>query len=139
MPKFGTKITYMGIFDQKCLIWVFFGWRFKKLCHIWNEHPQICLIAKFCRKTKMTKFGTKSTLFRYFWASILKNYCHISNQHPQICLFSKFHKKAKMGFSIFGFEFQKPFYHTWNQHPQVCLFAKFHEKTRTPIFGTKNA
>ena len=60
----------------------------------------------------MTKFGTKNTLFRYFWASILKNYCHISNQHPQICLFSKFHKKAKMGFSIFGLEFQKPFYHT---------------------------
>ena len=36
-------------------------------------HPQICLFAKFHRKTKMPKFGTKNALFGYFWARILKN------------------------------------------------------------------
>ena len=37
-------------------------------------HPQICLFAKFHRKTKMPKFGTKNALFGYFWARILKSF-----------------------------------------------------------------
>ena len=44
----------------------------------------------------MPKFGTKSTLFRYFGTRNLKNYCHISNQHLEICTFAKFHGKIKM-------------------------------------------
>ena len=31
-----------------------------------NQHPRICLLAKFCGKTKMPKFGTKNAIFRYF-------------------------------------------------------------------------
>ena len=41
------------------------------------ELPPIGLIAKFCKKTKMPKFGSKNALFGYFWARILKRYCHI--------------------------------------------------------------
>ena len=63
-------------------------------CHIWNQNPWICLIAKYCEIMKMPKFGIKSALFGYFWARILKNYCHIWNHHPQICLFVKFHEKT---------------------------------------------
>ena len=44
MPKFGTK----------------------------NQHPQICVIAKFCQKIKMPKLWTKNALFGYFQARILK-------------------------------------------------------------------
>ena len=44
----------------------------------------------------MPKFGTKNTLFRYFWARILKSYCHISNQHPEICQIAKFPEKTKI-------------------------------------------
>ena len=49
----GPKMPYLGIFDQKCLTWVFLGMNLKKnYCHIWNQHPQMCLFAKFHKKTK---------------------------------------------------------------------------------------
>ena len=41
-----------------------FGLEFEKnYCHIWNQHPQICLISKFRKKAKMAKVGTKNDLF----------------------------------------------------------------------------
>ena len=74
-----------------------FGLEFeKKYCHVWNQHPQICLIAKYHQIMKMTKFGTKSTLFGYFWARIFKNYYHIWNQHLQISVTVLFCEKTKM-------------------------------------------
>ena len=33
----------------------------KNYCHIWNQHPQTCQIAKFREEFKMPKFGTKVT------------------------------------------------------------------------------
>ena len=51
MPKFGTKNAWFGYFWAG--IW-------KQYDHIWNEHPRICLIAKFRGKTKMPKFETKN-------------------------------------------------------------------------------
>ena len=46
----GPKMPYLGNF----------GLEFKKCdCHIWNQHPQICLIAKFCGKTKCLNLGPK--------------------------------------------------------------------------------
>ena len=74
MPKFGTKNALFGYCWDRIL---------KNYCHIWNQHPQVCLTAKFCEKTKMPKFGTKNALFGYFWDRKLKNYCHIWNQHCQ--------------------------------------------------------
>ena len=114
-------------------------------CHIWNQNPWICLIAKYCEIMKMPKFGTKNALFVYFWASILKNYCHIWNQHPQICLIAKFCEETKMLkfgtknalFGYFWARILKNYCHIWNHHPQICLFVKFHEKTIKPKFGTK--
>ena len=38
----------------------------KSYCHISNQRPQICLIAKFSAITKILKFGTKNALFRCF-------------------------------------------------------------------------
>ena len=129
----------------------------KQYYHIWNQHPRICLIAKFREKTKIPKFGTKNALFGYFWARILKNYCHIWNQHLRISVIAKFCEETKMPkfgtkndlLGIFdqecviwvflGKNVLKNYCHIWNQHPQICLFAKFHEKTKMPKFGTKNA
>ena len=72
-PNLGPKMPFFGIFDQKCLIWVFLDKNFKKdFCHIWNQHPWICIIAKFLEETKMPKFGTKNALFGYFWTKIIK-------------------------------------------------------------------
>ena len=38
----------------------------KQYCHIWNQHPRICGIAKFNPKQKNFKLGTKIVLFWYF-------------------------------------------------------------------------
>ena len=67
----------------------------KNYCHIWNQHHQICLNAKFREKIKMPKLGSKNGLFGYFWARHLKRYCHIWNQHPRIRLMAKSRKKTK--------------------------------------------
>ena len=51
----GTKMPYLGIFDQKYLNWVFLGWNLEN----WNQCPWICLVAKFGAKIKILKFETK--------------------------------------------------------------------------------
>ena len=57
MPKFGTKNTLFRYFWVRIL---------KNYCHIWNQHLRICLTAKFCEETKMSKFGTKNAISGYF-------------------------------------------------------------------------
>ena len=58
MPKFVTKNTLFEYFWTSIL---------KNYCHIWNQHLQINVIAKFCKETKIPKFG-------YFWAKIFKKF-----------------------------------------------------------------
>ena len=48
---------------------------FKNYCHIYYQHPQICLIATFFQKK--TQIWSKNALLRYLFAEILKSYCHI--------------------------------------------------------------
>ena len=50
MSKSGTKNALFGYFWARTL---------KNYCHIWNQHPRICITVKFCAKTKMPTFGTK--------------------------------------------------------------------------------
>ena len=76
---------YLGIFEVELS---------KNYSCFWNQPHRICLIAKFSRKRKISKFETKSALFGYFWARIRKNYCHIWNQCSWIFLIAKFWKKA---------------------------------------------
>ena len=45
----------------------FWGGILENYCHICNQRPPIYLIAKFCAKTRILKFGTKSALFGCFW------------------------------------------------------------------------
>ena len=41
------KMPYLGIFYQKCLVWVFSGYNFKRTIAIFEiSNPSICLIAK---------------------------------------------------------------------------------------------
>ena len=66
MPFLGfflPKMPYLGIFGLESL---------KYYCSFRNKYLQIFLIAKFCQKTKIPKFGTKNALLEYFWARILK-------------------------------------------------------------------
>ena len=71
MPIFDIKNAWCGYFWKKnALFRCFWARILKNYCHIWYPHPQICLFAKFCEKTKMPKLGTKNVLFGYFWARI---------------------------------------------------------------------
>ena len=100
---------------------------------------------------KMPKFGTKNTLFEYFWPGIWVRYCHIWNQQPRIFLTAKCREKTKNAYIcdqkclIWVFWnriwdiISKQYCHIWNQLPQICLIAKFLRKTKMPKFGTKNA
>ena len=83
IAKFGTKYVLLSIFDQECLIWLFYGQNFlKNFCHIWNQHLHICIFAKFCEKTKMSKFGSKNVFKGYFWTRILKTLLSYLESEP---------------------------------------------------------
>ena len=86
LSKMWTKNALLGYFRARVL---------KKFCHIWNQHPQVFLISKFCKKTKIPKFVPKNALFGYFWGGIFKSCSRILNHQPQICLIVKFCKKTK--------------------------------------------
>ena len=71
--KFGTKNALFGYFWAG--IW-------KWYCHIWNQHPPICLTAKpRKKKKKKPKYGPKNDIlgifdpkyliWAFFWARIL--------------------------------------------------------------------
>ena len=142
---------------KNALLRYFLTISWKNYCHIWNEHLRICLISKFCKETKMPKFGTKNAIFCYFWLKMhylsifrktfKKNHCPIWNQHPQICLLQNFHEKTKIPnfeiknawFIYFWTGIWTQYCHIWNQHPRFCLTAEFRGKTKRPKFGTKNA
>ena len=53
------KNKEVWVWDQYCLIWVFFLLEFEKnYCHIWYRHLRICLNAKFHVKEKKNKLVT---------------------------------------------------------------------------------
>ena len=82
---------------QKLLCLGILGLGFEKsYCHIWNQHPQIFLKAKFHAKMKILKFRSKSGLFACFWAGIWKYYCHNWNQRPRFFLIANFGAKIKI-------------------------------------------
>ena len=87
-------------FQRKFCIWVFLAGIWKQYCHIWNQHPRICLISKFSEKTKIPKLGTKDALIGYFGARILKTNCDIWKQHPPICQKGVFNSYSEFWFRV---------------------------------------
>ena len=84
--KFGTKSARFSYFGAGGT---------KYYCHIWSQHPRICLDVNFGAKIKILKFGTKDNWFGNFWAVIWKWY-YVWNQHPRIGLIAKFHEIMKL-------------------------------------------
>ena len=82
----GPKLPWLDIF--------IFVLEVLKLFNILNQHPHICLIAKFCKKKRLPKFRTLNG-FAYFGGKISKKTYHIWNLHTKICLIGKFCKKKK--------------------------------------------
>ena len=53
LPKFGNKNAWFGYFWTKMSYLGIFGTNvWKYYCHIWNQHCQICLVAKLPKKQK---------------------------------------------------------------------------------------
>ena len=120
MYKFRTQNALFRYFSARTL---------KNYCHIWNQHPQICIFANFAKKQKCLNLGPKMLYLGIFWVGSLNYYCHIWNQHPQICLIAKFSKITKMlkfgtknpfFFGYFWARIYKNCFHIWNKHPQIC-------------------
>ena len=103
--KILPKYRNVSIWDQNALFKYFWAIILKDYCHIWNHHPWIYLSAQFCKKTKtktkqnkakMFKYGTKKSLFGYFWFRCYLKICYIWNQHCSIFLIVKYCKKPKL-------------------------------------------
>ena len=114
--QFGIKNTLFRYFWAKI---------FKKYCHIWNQHPQICLIGNFCEKQNCLNLGPKMPYLGIFELELEKT---IWNQHSRICLIAKFGKKKKKCLNlrpkipclgIFGIELEKKHCHIWNQQSRI--------------------
>ena len=133
---FGQKMLYLGIFGLE--LW-------KSHCHIWNQHPQICLITKSGAKQKSLNLGQKMLNLHIFGWNLKILLCYVSNQRPWICLVGKFGAKIKtLKFgtrsALFWYSWAgiwKNCCHIWNQHPQICLIADF-AKNKISKFVTKN-
>ena len=103
----------------------------------------ICLIANFCAKIKILKFGTKNALFgcfsEHFWKTIV---LFVISAHPNLS-YSKvwcrniLNLGAKMSVWVFYDWNYKTYCHIWNQHLKTCLTAKIRGKTKMPKFGSK--
>ena len=97
----------------------------KNYCHIWNQHPRICLMTKFRKKNqKCLNLGPKMPYLGIFGLESEKKYCHIWNQQrPRIFLMAKFCKKIKMPkfgtknalFRYFWTRIWESHCHIWNQ------------------------
>ena len=62
---FSKRESFVQIWGQYCFIWVFWAAISKNYSHIWNQSPQICLIAEFSAKIKILEFGIKKVLSKY--------------------------------------------------------------------------
>ena len=69
---------------------------FKNYCHVYNECPPICLIAKFHAKIGILRFGKKKCLIWVLWRAILKIYSLFYNQCPRNCFKTKFGAETKI-------------------------------------------
>ena len=103
-----------------------FGLEFENIiCHVSNQRPRICFVAKFGGKIKILKFRVKNALFGYFWAGIFKkkrlSYLKSGPSHLSNCKFCKKTKMSKFGtknvlFGYFWVGIWKKCCHIWNQH-----------------------
>ena len=139
-------MSYLGIFNQKCLIWAFLGRNLKITLLYLKSAPSNLPNCKIWWKKKMPKLVNKNALFGYFWARVLKNYGLIWISTLKIFQLQNVAKEQKCLICdqkcliwFFWGIILKNYCHIWNQHPQICLIAKFCKNTRMLKFWSKNA
>ena len=64
-------------------------------CHIWNQHPQICLILEFNLQIKFLKFGTKMPYLSSFGLEFERSYVIFEISTLEFVWLKNFKKKAK--------------------------------------------
>ena len=120
----------------------------KNYCHIWNQPPRMCLIAKFRKKTqKCLNLGPKMSYLGILGQTFQKTIVISEISLPQICLIWEFCQKKEMSkfgtkntlFGSFWARIFKIFCHIWNQHPRICLNTTFCKKAKKAKSKTKNA
>ena len=133
----GPKKLYLGLWAGML----------KNYGHICNQRPSICLIAKFCAKISILKFGTKNALFGCFGQQFRKTIAIFAVSVLEFALLQSLVQKMKIlkfgtksaRFPYFGAEISKYYCHIWSQRPRICLVVKFGAKIKILKFGTKNA
>ena len=129
--------------EQKCLIWLFVDWNFKKTFVIFEINDlEFVYFKNFVKKWKCLNLGPKIWNLKKLLSHLKSSPLNLSN-----CKISQKKKKRlnlglKMPYFILGYfwaRILKIYCHIWNQHPRTCLIAKFREKMKMPKFGTKNA
>ena len=144
----GSKMLYLVLFDQKCLIRVFLGSNLKTILSYLKSAPSNLSNCKISQRNKMPKFGTKKSIFGYFWPRMpylgifglefLKDYCQTSTQHPWICQIAKHRevmKRNKFGtksalLRYFPAKIFKNFCYIWNPCFRISVIAKSCEETK---------
>ena len=117
----GPKIPYLGLFDPKCLIWVFLGRILKKTIVIFEISTfKFVWLQNFAKKQKCRNLGPKLPYLGIFWARILENYCHIWNQDLRICLIGKSGEETKI--LKFGAK-NTLFGYFWPKMPYLNIFG----------------
>ena len=119
---------------------------FKNYCHICNQRPPICLIAKFRAKIRILKFGTKNALFECFGQQFWKTIVIFAISALEFALLQSLVQKIKnlkfgtknARFPYFGAGIWNYYCRIWNQCPRICLIVKFGAKIKILRFGTKN-
>ena len=137
MHKFWTKTIFFGYFGARII---------KNCCHIWNQHPRIYLISKFCQTLKFPTIFYQKCVVWVIFSWNLKTILSYLKSVPQICQIANFREKLQMPkvwtktdlFKYFGVRILKYYCHFWNLHPWICQTAKLYEKKNIPQFGTKN-
>ena len=121
----------------------FWAGSWKIFCDIWNQYPQICLTAKFLKKTKTPKFGNKNALFWRFGQQCWKAIVIFEISNLEFAFLQSFVQKLNIirfgnKNANFGARILKYYSHIWNQRPRICLLTKLEANTKIFKFGTKN-
>ena len=141
------KMPYLGVFDQKCLIWVFLGKNFKNTIVIFEISTlKLVCLQNFTEKQKCLNLWPKKCGLGIFGLKFENNIVIFEISTLEFIWLQNFVKKKpefgtknalfgcfwqKMPYlGIFGQEFKKYHCDIWNQHPQICLFAKISRKNK---------
>ena len=110
----------------------------KNYCHICNQRPPIFLIAKFCARIRILKFGTKNALFECFGQQFRKIIVIFAVSVLEFASLQSLMQKIKIlklgtksvRFPPFRAGIWKSYCHIWMQPPRICLDVMFGAKIK---------